>query len=109
MGLVWRLNCVNKELEVNIGISGRVHGMLLKDRQEKVRENLGKEYVQYDATDTGYMLTQYDSNVTTEWKKGAGVLPLNQVEERVTAVIKDIPFKVNTSCVCNTTGSSVRG
>lgn len=90
---------------MNIGISGRVHGMLLKDSQEKVRENLGKEYVQYDATDTGYMLTQYDSNVTTEWKKGAGVLPLNQVEERVTAVIKDIPFKANTSC----TGSGVGG
>ena len=103
MGLVWRLNCVNKELEVNIGISGRVHGMLLKDSQDNVRKNLDKEYVQYDATDTGYMLTQYDSNVTTEWKKGAGVLPLNQVEERVTAVIKDIPFKVNT------TGSGVSG
>lgn len=97
----------NRKLSMNIGISGRVHGMLLKDSQEKVRENLGKEYVQYDATDTGYMLTQYDSNVTTEWKKGAGVLPLNQVEERVTAVIKDIPFKVkaNTSC----TGSGVGG
>ena len=90
---------------MNIGISGRVHGMLLKDSQEKVIKNLDKEYVQYDATDTGYMLTQYDSNVTTEWKKGAGVLPLNQVKERVTAVIKDIPFKVNTSC----TGSSVGG
>lgn len=97
----------NRKLSMNIGISGRVHGMLLKDSQEKVRENLDKEYVQYDATDTGYMLTQYDSNVTTEWKKGAGVLPLNQVEERVTAVIKDIPFKVkaNTSC----TGSGVGG
>lgn len=90
---------------MNIGISGRIHGMLLKDSQEKVRSNLGKEYVQYDDTDTGYMLTQYDSNVTTEWKKGADVLPLNQVEERVTAVIKDIPFKVNTSC----TGSGVSG
>lgn len=97
----------NRKLSMNIGISGRVHGMLLKDSQNKVRENLDKEYVQYDATDTGYMLTQYDSNVTTEWKKGAGVLPLNQVEERVTAVIKDIPFKVkaNTSC----TGSGVSG
>ena len=103
MGLVWRLNCVNKELEVNIGISGRIHGMLLKDSQDNVRKNLDKEYVQYDATDTGYMLTQYDSNVTTEWKKGAGVLPLNQVAERVTAVVKDIPFKVNT------TGSGVSG
>lgn len=97
----------NRKLSMNIGISGRVHGMLLKDSQNKVIENLGKEYVQYDDTDTGYMLTQYDSNVTTEWKKGAGVLPLNQVEERVTAVIKDIPFKVkaNTSC----TGSGVGG
>lgn len=95
----------NRKLSMNIGISGRVHGMLLKDSQNEVRENLGKEYVQYDATDTGYMLTQYDSNVTTEWKKGAGVLPLNQVEERVTAVIKDIPFKVRTSC----TGSGVGG
>ena len=95
----------NRKLSMNIGISGRVHGMLLKDGQEKVRNNLDKEYVQYDATDTGYMLTQYDSNVTTEWKKGAGVLPLNQVEERVTAVIKDIPFKVNTNC----TGSNVSG
>lgn len=97
----------NRKLSMNIGISGRVHGMLLKDNQETVMENLDKEYVQYDATDTGYMLTQYDSNVTTEWKKGAGVLPLNQVEERVTAVIKDIPFKVkaNTSC----TGSGVGG
>lgn len=84
----------NRKLSMNIGISGRVHGMLLKDEQEKVMENLGKEYVQYDDTDTGYMLTQYDSNVATEWKKGADVLPLNQVEERVTAVIKDIPFKV---------------
>lgn len=92
---------------MNIGISGRVHGMLLKDSQDKVIENLGKEYVQYDDTDTGYMLTQYDSNVATEWKKGAGVLPLSKVEERVTAVIKDIPFKVkaNTSC----TGSGVGG
>lgn len=85
---------------MNIGISGRVHGMLLKDSQEKVRKNLDKEYVQYDDTDTGYMLTQYDSNVTTKWKKGAGVLPLNRVQERITAVIKDIPFKVNTTGSC---------
>ena len=41
--------------------------MLLKDSQDKVRKNLDKEYVQYDATDTGYMLTQYDSNVATKW------------------------------------------
>ena len=61
---------------------------------EKVRENLGKEYVQYDATDTGYMLTKYDSNVATKWKKGANTLPLPTVGKRVTAVIKDVPFKV---------------
>lgn len=87
---------------MNIGISGRVHGMLLKDSQENVRKNLDKEYVQYDATDTGYMLTQYDSNVTTEWKKGANTLPLSTVEERVTAVIKDVPFKViERNCNCD--------
>ena len=79
---------------MNIGISGRVNVMLLKDSQEKVKKNLGKEYVQYDATDTGYMLTKYDSNVTTEWKKGANTLPLPTVGKRVTAVIKDVPFKV---------------
>ena len=79
---------------MNIGISGRVNVMLLKDSHEKVKKNLDKEYVQYDATDTGYMLTKYDSNVATKWKKGANTLPLPTVGKRVTAVIKDVPFKV---------------
>lgn len=87
---------------MNIGISGRVHRMVLRDKQDTVKEKLVDEYVKYDATDTGYMLTQYDSNVTTEWKKGANTLPLSTVEERVTAVIKDVPFKViERNCNCN--------
>ena len=53
-----------------------------------------KSNEKYYATDTGYMLTKYDSNVATKWKKGANTLPLPTVKERVTAVIKDVPFKV---------------
>ena len=87
---------------MNIGISGRVHQMVLRDEQGTVKEKLVDEYVKYDDTDTGYMLTQYDSNVTTEWKKGANILPLSTVEERVTAVIKDVPFKViERNCNCD--------
>lgn len=87
---------------MNIGISGRVHQMVLKDEQDTVKEKLVDEYVKYDDTDTGYMLTQFDSTVTTEWKKGANTLPLSTVEERVTAVIKDVPFKVtDRNCNCD--------
>ena len=87
---------------MNIGISGRVHQMVLKDGQDTVKEKLVDEYVKYDDTDVGYMLTQFDSNVTTKWKKGANTLPLPTVEERVTAVIKDVPFKViERNCNCN--------
>lgn len=87
---------------MNIGISGRVHQMVLKDEQDTVKEKLVNEYVKYDDTDTGYMLTQFDSNVTTEWKKGANTLPLSTVKERVTAVIKDVPFKVtDRNCNCD--------
>lgn len=87
---------------MNIGISGRVHQMVLKDEQDTVKEKLVNEYVKYDDTDTGYMLTQFDSNVTTEWKKGANTLPLSTVEERVTVVIKDVPFKVtDRNCKCD--------
>lgn len=87
---------------MNIGISGRVHQMVLKNEQDTVKEKLVNEYVKYDDTDTGYMLTQFDSNVTTEWKKGANTLPLSTVEERVTAVIKDVPFKVtDRNCNCD--------
>lgn len=87
---------------MNIGISGRVHQMVLKDEQDTVKEKLVDEYVKYDDTDTGYMLTQFDSNVTTEWKKGANTLPLSTVKERVTAVIKDVTFKVtDRNCNCD--------
>ena len=87
---------------MNIGISGRVHQMVLKDKQDTVKEKLVDKYVKYDDTDTGYMITQFDSNVTTEWKKGANTLPLSTVEERVTAVIKDVPFKVTErNCNCD--------
>ena len=64
---------------MNIGISGRAHQMVLRDEQNTVKKKLVDEYVKYDDTDTGYMLTQYDSNVTTEWKKGANTLPLSTV------------------------------
>ena len=93
---------------MNIGISGRVHGMLLKDEQDVAKEKLSTEYVHYDPDDNGYMLTQYDSNVATEWKKGADVLPLNQVVERPTAVIKDIPFEVKkTGCCCDDNNGNI--
>lgn len=92
---------------MNIGITGLAHQMLIKDEASVVQENLKEKYVHYDPNDNGYLLTQYDSNVATEWKKGADVLPLNETVERPVTVIKDVPFKPNiVTCSGSSSGST---
>lgn len=92
---------------MNIGITGLAHQMVIKDEASVVEKKLKEKYVHYAPNDNGYLLTQYDSNVTTEWKKGASVLPLNQTVERPVMVIKDVPFKSNlVTCSGSSTGST---
>lgn len=95
---------------MNIGITGLAHQMLIKDEASVVQENLKEKYVHYDPNDNGYLLTQYDSNVATEWKKGASVLPLNETVERPVMVIKDVPFKPKiVTCSGSTSNNVVTG
>ena len=75
-----------------IGISGRAGNLILAGKADEIPN----EYVKYDTTDTGFKFSKYDSNVATQWKKGADVLPLGQVQVQAQEVIKDIPFKAPT-------------
>lgn len=84
------------------GIVGKSWNLILDNKANKIKD----EYVHYDGTDKGYMYTVFDSNVQTDYKEGADMLPLPEVRPYKVAVIKDIPFEVNCPCKCNNSSSN---
>lgn len=86
----------------NIGSTGQAYRLIMANKANKVADT----FPQYEPKDKGWMFTQYDSKTATVWKRGAGVLPLNDTIPRPVIVIKDIPFKPKKPMCCCGDGES---